>query len=130
MKKLFLFIASIALFSCIVENERYNEIEVQIINDTDSKVDSISLYVYMGNYYLCDSVSLKDVNPNTEKTILWSDVNTCNSDGAFLIKAFYNDTILEKSYGYYTNGILLDDKITISIFSDSLVISSVVKKLN
>lgn len=127
MKKLFLFIVAIALLSCNKDNNKYDEIEVQIINVTDLKVDSVSLYIYTGNYYLCDSVSIKDINPNAEKTQQWSNISVCNGDGAFLIKAFLNDTILEKSYGYYTNGNLLDDKITISTYSDSLVITSIVE---
>ena len=113
-----------ALLSCINENKNDEGINVQIINNADTKLDSVKLYTYTGNYFFCDSLLIEDINPKTDNT-QWYGLRPCNSDGAFLIKAFLNGNTFEQGYGYFTNGMFLDDKITISIDNDSLFITSV-----
>ena len=125
MKILFLFIAAIALLSCDRDSFGYDEIEVQIINFTDFKVDLVKFYAADISDYACDSLSFENIEPNTEKTVLWSDVETCKTDGQFMIKAFLKDTAIACYGGYYANGILLDDKTTIAIYQDPLKITTV-----
>jgi hypothetical protein len=124
MKIIYLLTIIFALLSCKDENKNVYEIQVQIINNTDTKIDSVKVYTTAGICCKCDSVLIPEIPPNADETIQWYDILPCGSDGTFLVKAFLNEKVLEKSSGYYTNGILLDKKISISTYSDSIVITT------
>lgn len=125
MKILYYILISIALLSYNCENRKKdNEINVQIINNLDARADSVKLYTADISIYLCDSVLIEDIEPKTEKNTQWYNITPCESDGTYLVRAYFKEKILEKSSGYYTNGILLHKKISITIENDSLFIST------
>ncbi len=127
MKIIYFLVIFMALLSCKKDNQKVNEIEIRIINNSELKLDSAKVYTTAGDCCTCDSIIIKAIEPKTEATTQWHDVTTCESDGEYLIKVFFEERLIEKTFGYYTNGILLDKQISISTYSDSINVTSVIK---
>jgi hypothetical protein len=130
MKALYLFIIAMALSSCdflsLFEDKGYHEIEVIIKNLSDTKVDSVKFYV-ASDYDLnpWDSLLFEDIHPDTEIALLWSNIKTCKYNGTYVIKAFFNDTILETYGGYIPVGAIFDKQMRIWVSQDSINFSSI-----
>jgi hypothetical protein len=100
------------LFSC---NFYKNEVSVE--NNYKKNIDSI--YVF-GNP-ACEPLIFHKIKPNTKKTKNLLNCNKSGNDGSYLFSIYYNDTIVNKSHGYFTNGVPIFKNITISINKDNTI---------
>ena len=78
-----------------------------------------SIYVF-GNP-ACEPLIFHKIKPNTKKTKNLLNCNKSGNDGSYLFSIYYNDTIVNKSHGYFTNGVPIFKNITISINKDNTI---------
>ena len=121
-----LFIA-VVLINCKTD-QIDNDIEVYATNHSVQKIDSLKVYSIDG-ISISDSITLKEVNIDSSIHTTWKDIQLNNVDGTFLAVSYSNGKILNKPFGYYTNGINLYKSISIIVYTDSLVVSKSLKDL-
>ncbi|MFO7658866.1 MAG: hypothetical protein R6W78_17535 [Bacteroidales bacterium] len=122
MKNLFLFVFIILFFSCEKKEDKPvgNDLTAYVINKSSKTIDSVVFYTLLSNQILCDSVLITDIEVSKEKSINWHDVQMCNANGKYLIKAYLNDTIFTDTSGTFTNGETLIYKISAVVLDNSM----------
>lgn len=127
MKMYILIILIFCLFSCNDDFKNVEQIDINLQNKSNFKIDSLKLFMADISEYKCDSILVKDILPNIENSVFWKNFNSCKTDGNYIVKAFYNNKIIERKVGYYTNGLILDKKIVINVYNDSIVATTIRK---
>lgn len=113
-QKLAFYLIPITLcFSCHFKKGKF-----VITNKSDFKIDSLT------------------INPDSKKQIISLNkgdsieysiaMNEAKTDGSYFIafKNSDNNTIISKSFGYYTNGYQIEDEIKITVLNDTILIES------
>ncbi|NRD24591.1 hypothetical protein HNV10_15155 [Winogradskyella litoriviva] len=117
-QKLAFYVVTVTLcFSC-----HFNKGKFVITNKSDFNIDSLT------------------INPDSRKQIIKLDkgehiehsivMNEAKTDGSYFItfKNSDNNTIVSKSFGYYTNGYQIEDEINITVLNDTILIESTFNK--
>ncbi|WP_299102985.1 hypothetical protein [uncultured Winogradskyella sp.] len=96
----------------------FNKGKFVITNASDFKIDSLSINPNANH----ETISLDKGN-----SIAYSiSMTEAKTDGSYFIafKNTENNTIISKSFGYYTNGYQIEDEIKITVLNDTILIES------
>jgi len=121
----------ITLFSVLFigcSSDQNDDLEVHITNESSSTIDTIKIYTLSGSSPI-DSLTINGIEETSSIQKTWKDINLGSADGTFLAVVYNSGKVLQKTFGYYTNGILLDSDIRLVVYSDSLVVSTTLKEL-
>lgn len=121
----------ITLFSALLiscTSDQNDDLEVHITNESSSTIDTIKIYTLSGSSPI-DSLTINGIEETSSIQKTWKDINLGSADGTFLAVVYNSGKVLQKTFGYYTNGILLDSDIRLVVYSDSLVVSTTLKEL-
>ncbi|RBA29578.1 hypothetical protein [Flavobacterium tibetense] len=110
-------ILCVFIFSIISSCTSSNNI-VKIINESESKIDSILL---IGNQK-CSPLVLKNITPNNSKTGALDNCNKSGGDGSYILKLYVDNNEITKGFGYYTNGVMYFDEFVIKFTKDNSII--------
>lgn len=124
----FVFIALISIFWIGCTSDQDDELKIHITNESNSTIDAIMIYTISGSSPI-DSIVINGIEATNSFQDTWKDIKMGSADGTFLIVANLSGKVLQKTFGYYTNGILLDSDMQIVVFSDSLIVSTTFKEL-
>lgn len=119
-----LFVILFSLFSC--ENKNDN-LHLSIENHTNNDLENVKFYTYFGGdegkKIYTDSLIVSKILKNQKYEINWNLSNLAKVDGAFYM-VIKNDTIIRyKSFGYFSNGAILDTKYHIDILSTDIYVT-------
>jgi len=121
----------ITLFSALLiscTSDQNDDLEAHITNESSSTIDTIKIYTLSGSSPI-DSLTINGIEETSSIQKTWKDINLGSADGTFLAVVYNSGKVLQKTFGYYTNGILLDSDIRLVVYSDSLVVSTTLKEL-
>lgn len=124
----FVFIALISIFWIGCTSDQDDELKIHITNKSCSTIDAIKIYTFSGSSPI-DSIVINGIEATNSFQDTWKDINMGSADGTFLIVANLSGKVLQKTFGYFTNGILLDSSMRIVVSSDSLIVSTSLIKL-
>jgi len=124
----FVFIALISFFWIGCTSDQDDELKIHITNESSSTIDAIKIYTISGTSPI-DSLVINGIEATNSFQDTWKDINMGSADGTFLIVANLSGKVLQKTFGYFTNGILLDSDMRIVVYSDSMNISTTLKEL-
>lgn len=115
MKKIYLLLILIVFTSC---NYILRTTSVEIINNTNHKIESL---IIMPN------ANSKKVIIEKGKSINYSlDLSSIpKRDGSYLLSYKSNNKLIERKFGYYSNGMPMENKIVIRIKNDSIDFKSI-----
>lgn len=120
MKHIFIIIClSIFIVSC----ENYDVATVIVENNSSYELSDCKVYSYFGDTILHDSISIGSVLKNEKINRIWKS-KLPNADGAFYFKCRQNDKIRSKTFGYFSNGGLLDKQYIITLTDDEVTVSA------
>lgn len=120
MKQLIIIIfLSIFIVSC----EDYDIATVVIENNSSYELSNCKVYAYFGDTILQDSIIFGSVLKNEKLTKTWK-TKLPSSDGAFYFECGQNNNLLDKTYGYFSNGGFLDKQYIITITDDEVTVST------
>lgn len=126
IKLLIITLFSIFLIGC--SNDQNDDLEVNISNQSGSTIDMIKIYTLSGSSPI-DSLSINVIEKASTNHTIWKDINMGSADGTFSIATYSSGRVLQKNFGYFTNGILLYNNMSIEIYADSLVVSTTLREL-
>jgi hypothetical protein len=120
MKHIFIiFFLSIFTASC----EDFDIATVVIENNSNYELSNCKVYAYFGDTILQDSINFGSVLKNEKLTKTWK-TKLPSSDGAFYFRCFQNNHVFDKTFGYFTNGGLLDKQYIITVTDDDVTVST------
>jgi hypothetical protein len=94
--------------------------DFRIMNHTSYSIDTLRIGSH--DHATVNTHSMIAVNDTLLSTL---DMSVLTADGAYaLYIRFDNDSVFQKSFGYYTNGYPLEERIDIRILPDTLIISA------
>jgi len=117
-----------ALFFSLVSCEDKNEfLHLSIQNQTNKDFLNMKLYTYVGGgegkMLFQDSLIIGTVSKNQKFEADWDLNKLVKSDGSYYL-VFKKDTIvLDKKFGYFTNGILIEKKYNILITETEILVT-------
>jgi len=120
-------ILAVLLMNC-TDNKNDTDLEVNAINNSDQKIDSLKVYTIIGQS-MTDSLFINGIDVEKSINSVWKDIKLCNSDGSFMAISYSNGIVLCKPFGYYSNGTILYKSINIIVYEDSLVVSNSLRDL-
>lgn len=127
--KKWLLFASVALVTGLISGcrDRYenNDLKVEITNLSTHKMDVLKIYT-MSFSKATDSIVFVNLEKGASTSRLWNNVKI-NTDGAFLVVSKNAQKTLSESFGYYTNGSLLDEAVSLKLYDDSIVVRTTPK---
>jgi hypothetical protein len=103
----------IILVSCT--NSKNN---VKVINESDTKIDSILL---IGNQK-CNPLIIKNLLPNNSCEGILENCNEAGGDGSYIVEIYTKNKKINKGFGYYTNGVMFFDEIIIKFTKKNTII--------
>ena len=124
----FVFIALFSIFWIGCTSDQNDELKIHITNESSSTIDKIRIFTLSGSSPI-DSLTINGIEATDSIQETWKDIKLGSADGTFLIVANISGKILQKTFGYYTNGILLDSDMRVVVYSDSLIVSTTAKRL-
>lgn len=127
--KKWLFFASVVFVTGLISGcgDRYenNDLKVEIINLSSQKTDVLKISA-MSFSKATDSIVFVNLEKGANTTKIWNNVKI-NTDGAFWVVSKNAQKTLSETFGYYTNGSLLDEAVSLKIYDDSIVVRTTPK---
>lgn len=115
MKRVYWLILVLVFTSC---NYIFRTIPVEIINNTNHKIESL---------VIIPNANFKKVFIEKGKSIKYIlDLSSIpKRDGSYLLSYKSNDKLIEKGFGYFSNGMPVEKKMVIRIEKDSIDFKSI-----
>jgi len=113
MKKPLLLLTLSLLLSC----SKSDQIEFIVENDTDVQIDSVRVYpsMYPTGYF-------HTIPSGKEQSIITDMSDIPAHDGDYTLEyKLQEEDLNQVTFGYYTNGYALEDRITIEISKDTII---------
>ena len=113
----------LCLFIFIVSCEDYDITTVVIENNSSYELYNCKVYTYFGDTILQDSINIGNIVKYEKLNRTWKS-KLPSSDGAFYFKCNQNNKVKDKTFGYFSNGALIDKQYTITITDNDVTVSS------
>jgi hypothetical protein len=113
MKYFFFLFIIISLNSCNYYNNK-----IIIKNSSEKLIDSVLIF---GNPK-CEPLKISNIKPSTVKEGNLLNCNKTSNDGSYAIQVYSNNNMINKQYGYFTNGTPFFDEIIIELNKENEVI--------
>jgi len=108
-----MFLVSVLIFSCKeVENK------VTIVNDLKNQIDSVLVF---GNRK-CNPLVFRSIVPDKPVIGYLKNCTIKDGDGSYGVEVYYNNKVIKKGFGYYTNGWMHFEKLEIIITEDANIV--------
>ena len=125
MKKAILLFALIILFiSCEDKNDF---LHLSITNQTSNDISNMKLYTYVGGgegkLIFQDSLFIGSISKGQKLEKDWDLKNLVKSDGSYYLVFTNNKNSVDKKFGYFSNGILIDKKYNILISDNEITVT-------
>lgn len=107
----------------MVSCEDYDIATVVIENNSSYDLSNCKVYAYFGDTILQDSISIGSILKYEKLNRIWKS-KLPSADGAFYFKCNQNNRTIDKTFGYFSNGGLLDKQYVITIADEEVTVSS------
>lgn len=112
MRSVVLLIVVFFFTSCYFNNYK---VEFEIINNTEFTIDSLKIFPNSDK-----SLNYMSLKPYQKRSYVIDMFNVPARDGSYLLSYKSNNKLIKKGFGYYSNGMPLENKIVIRIKNDSI----------
>ena len=115
MKELCLLLFILLSSSCTLQQHK-----VTIYNLSSNKIDSLLFYANPK----CKPLKFSNLKKKETQTSDYINCDSIGGDGSYLIKLYFKNNEIIKSYGYFTNGGAMFDEISVVFTAkDTLIIN-------
>jgi predicted AlkP superfamily phosphohydrolase/phosphomutase len=123
-KAILLFALIISFISCEDKNDF---LHLSITNQTSNDITDLKLYTYVGGgegkLIFQDSLFIGAISKGQKLEKYWDLKNLVKSDGSYYLVFTNNKNVLDKTFGYFSNGILINEKYSILISDYEIVVT-------
>jgi hypothetical protein len=123
-KTILLFALIISFISCEDKNDF---LHLSITNQTSNDISNMKLYTYVGGgegkLIFQDSLFIGSISKGQKLEKDWDLKNLVKSDGSYYLVFTNNKNSVDKKFGYFSNGILIDKKYNILISDNEITVT-------
>ena len=123
-KTILLFALIISFISCEDKNDF---LHLSITNQTSNDISNMKLYTYVGGgegkMIFQDSLFIGSISKGQKLEKDWDLNNLVKSDGSYYLVFTNNKNSVDKKFGYFSNGILIDKKYNILISDNEITVN-------
>lgn len=123
-KNILLFALIISFISCEDKNDF---LHLSITNQTSNDISNMKLYTYVGGgegkLIFQDSLFIGSISKGQKLEKDWDLKNLVKSDGSYYLVFTNNKNSVDKKFGYFSNGILIDKKYNILISDNEITVN-------
>lgn len=123
-KNILLFALIISFISCEDKNDF---LHLSITNQTSNDISNMKLYTYVGGgegkMIFQDSLFIGSISKGQKLEKDWDLNNLVKSDGSYYLVFTNNKNSVDKKFGYFSNGILIDKKYNILISDNEITVN-------
>lgn len=123
-KTVLLFALIISFMSCEDKNDF---LHLSITNQTSNDISDLKLYTYVGGgegrMIFQDSLFIGNISKGQKLEKDWDLKNLVKSDGSYYLVFTNNKNSVDKKFGYFSNGILIDKKYNILISDNEITVT-------
>ena len=123
-KAILLFSLIISFISCEDKNDF---LHLSITNQTSNDISNMKLYTYVGGgegkLIFQDSLFIGSISKGQKLEKDWDLKNLVKSDGSYYLVFTNNKNSVDKKFGYFSNGILIDKKYNILISDNEITVT-------
>ena len=123
-KTILLFALIISFISCEDKNDF---LHLSITNQTSNDISNMKLYTYVGGgegkLIFQDSLFIGSISKGQKLEKDWDLNNLVKSDGSYYLVFTNNKNSVDKKFGYFSNGILIDKKYNILISDNEITVN-------
>ena len=123
-KNILLFALIISFISCEDKNDF---LHLSITNQTSNDISNMKLYTYVGGgegkLIFQDSLFIGSISKGQKLEKDWDLNNLVKSDGSYYLVFTNNKNSVDKKFGYFSNGILIDKKYNILISDNEITVN-------
>ncbi len=123
-KAILLFALIISFISCEDKNDF---LHLSITNQTSNDITDLKLYTYVGGgegkLIFQDSLFIGSISKGQKLEKDWDLNNLVKSDGSYYLVFTNNKNSVDKKFGYFSNGILIDKKYNILISDNEITVN-------
>ena len=123
-KAILLFALIISFISCEDKNDF---LHLSITNQTSNDISNMKLYTYVGGgegkMIFQDSLFIGSISKGQKLEKDWDLKNLVKSDGSYYLVFTNNKNSVDKKFGYFSNGILIDKKYNILISDNEITVN-------
>jgi len=123
-KAILLFSLIISFISCEDKNDF---LHLSIANHTSHDISNMKLYTYVGGgegkLIFQDSLFIGSISKGQKLEKDWDLKNLVKSDGSYYLVFTNNKNSVDKKFGYFSNGILIDKKYNILISDNEITVT-------
>lgn len=123
-KNILLFALIISFISCEDKNDF---LHLSITNQTSNDISNMKLYTYVGGgegkLIFQDSLFIGSISKGQKFEKDWDLKNLVKSDGSYYLVFTNNKNSVDKKFGYFSNGILIDKKYNILISDNEITVN-------
>ena len=123
-KAILLFALIISFISCEDKNDF---LHLSITNQTSNDISNMKLYTYVGGgegkLIFQDSLFIGSISKGQKLEKDWDLNNLVKSDGSYYLVFTNNKNSVDKKFGYFSNGILIDKKYNILISDNEITVN-------
>lgn len=123
-KNILLFALIISFISCEDKNDF---LHLSITNQTSNDISNMKLYTYVGGgegkLIFQDSLFIGSISKGQKLEKDWDLKNLVKSDGSYYLVFTNNKNSVDKKFGYFSNGILIDKKYNILISDNEITVT-------
>ena len=123
-KNILLFALIISFISCEDKNDF---LHLSITNQTSNDITDLKLYTYVGGgegkLIFQDSLFIGSISKGQKLEKDWDLNNLVKSDGSYYLVFTNNKNSVDKKFGYFSNGILIDKKYNILISDNEITVN-------
>jgi len=123
-KTILLFALIISFMSCEDKNDF---LHLSITNQTSNDISNMKLYTYVGGgegkLIFQDSLFIGSISKGQKLEKDWDLKNLVKSDGSYYLVFTNNKNSVDKKFGYFSNGILIDKKYNILISDNEITVT-------